>query len=164
PFVLMGDAAHTAHFTIGSGTKRALEDAIALNRAMVDHVRGGGAARAAQGDAALAAYEEARRDEVGRIQHSANVSLVWFENVRRFWHMAPTQFHVSLLTRSKQITYENLRLRDAEVVEEATEWWNRDQARQLGIATAGRPARLDAPPLLAPCRLRALWVSHRVVG
>ena len=72
--------------------------------------------RQAQVDAALTAYEAERRDQVGRIQHSANVSLVWFENVRRFWHMSPTQFHVSLLTRSKQITYENLRLRDAEAV------------------------------------------------
>ncbi|MBX3614213.1 MAG: bifunctional salicylyl-CoA 5-hydroxylase/oxidoreductase [Burkholderiaceae bacterium] len=163
PFVLLGDAAHTAHFTIGSGTKLALEDAIALNKAMVEHVRAGaGAARAAQVDAALAAYEEARRDEVGRIQHSANVSLVWFENVRRFWHMAPTQFHVSLLTRSKQITYENLRLRDAGVVEEATEWWNRDQAKRLGIATAGRPAWIDAPPMFAPFRLREMWVPNRV--
>ncbi len=162
PFVLLGDAAHTAHFTIGSGTKLALEDAIALNQAMVAHVRGGTAGRAAQIDAALAAYEEARRDEVGRIQHSANVSLVWFENVRRFWHMSPTQFHVSLLTRSKQITYENLRLRDPEVVEEATEWWNRDQAKGLGIADSGRPAWVDAPPMFAPFRLREMWVPNRV--
>lgn len=163
PFVLLGDAAHTAHFTIGSGTKLALEDAIALNRAMVEHVRGGAAGRAAQIDAALAAYEEARRDEVGRIQHSANVSLVWFENVRRFWHMSPTQFHVSLLTRSKQITYENLRLRDAEVVKEATEWWNRDQAKRLGIADTGRPEWVDAPPMFAPFRLREMWLPNRVV-
>ena len=163
PFVLMGDAAHTAHFTIGSGTKLALEDAIALNKAMVAHLRGGGPARAAQVDAALTAYEAERRDEVGRIQHSANVSLVWFENVRRFWHMSPTQFHVSLLTRSKQITYENLRLRDAEVVKDATEWWNRDQAKRLGIATSGRPAWLDAPPMFAPLRLREMWLPNRVV-
>ncbi len=162
PFVLMGDAAHTAHFTIGSGTKLALEDAIELNRALVAHVRGT-TARPEQVDAALAAYEEARRDEVGRIQHSANVSLVWFENVRRFWHMSPTQFHVSLLTRSKQITYENLRLRDAEVVKEATEWWNRDQAKRLGIPVAGRPAWIDAPPMFAPFRLREMWVPNRVV-
>ena len=76
--------------------------------------------------------------------------------------MAPTQFHVSLLTRSKQITYENLRLRDAGVVEEATEWWNRDQAKRLGIATAGRPAWIDAPPMFAPFRLREMWVPNRV--
>ncbi len=69
----------------------------------------------------VAAYEAQRRDEVGRIQHSANVSLAWFENVRRFWQLEPWQFNVSLLTRSKQITYENLRLRDAALVAEATE-------------------------------------------
>jgi len=191
-FVLMGDAAHTAHFSIGSGTKLALEDAIALNQAMVAHVRGDGPQRAAQIDAALGAYEESRRDEVGRIQHSANVSLVWFENVRRFWHMAPTQFNVSLLTRSKQITYENLRLRDADLVARATEWWNREQAGQLGIdlgadpqagsapgagsagrsdridaaqgvAPRARPAWLDTPPMFAPFRLRDMWLSNRVV-
>ncbi|HLT27403.1 MAG TPA: FAD-dependent monooxygenase [Zeimonas sp.] len=134
-FVLMGDAAHTAHFTIGSGTKLALEDAIALHDALVAHLddsmRGETLAQAM--DRALAAYEAARRDEVGRIQHSANVSLVWFENVRRFWHLDPMQFNVSLLTRSKQITYENLRLRDPSLVERATEWWNRQQAEALGI-------------------------------
>ncbi|OJX07344.1 MAG: hypothetical protein BGO72_07710 [Burkholderiales bacterium 70-64] len=135
-FVLLGDAAHTAHFSIGSGTKLALEDAIALNQAMDAQVRGGGPQRAAQIDAALAAYEAARRDEVGRLQRSAGVSLAWFENVRRYWHMSPTQFHVSLLTRSKQITYENLRLRDADLVARATEWWNREQARLLGIGIA----------------------------
>ncbi len=161
PFVLMGDAAHTAHFTIGSGTKLALEDAIALDRALAAHVKGG-ARRAAQVDAALAAYEQSRRDEVGRIQHSANVSLVWFENVRRFWHMEPTQFHVSLLTRSKQITWENLRLRDSAVVDEATEWWNRDQAKRLGIPTRGRPAWLGAPPMFAPFRLREMGLANRV--
>jgi len=137
-FVLLGDAAHTAHFSIGSGTKLALEDAIALHTAIVanvtDSMRGETLAQAM--DRALAAYEEARRDEAGRIQHSANVSLVWFENVRRFWHMHPMQFAVSLLTRSKQITYENLRLRDPSLVERATEWWNREQAEALGIELA----------------------------
>ncbi len=137
-FVLLGDAAHTAHFSIGSGTKLALEDAIALHAAVVAHVTDSmrGEALAQAMDRALAAYEEARRDEAGRIQHSANVSLVWFENVRRFWHMHPVQFAVSLLTRSKQITYENLRLRDPSLVEHATEWWNREQAQTLGIPVA----------------------------
>ncbi len=142
-FVLMGDAAHTAHFTIGSGTKLALEDAIALHDALVAHLddsmRGETLVQAM--DDALAAYEEARRDEVGRIAHSANVSLVWFENVRRFWHLEPMQFNVSLLTRSKQITYENLRLRDPALVERATEWWNRQQAEALGIPVASPSAQ-----------------------
>ncbi len=134
-FVLLGDAAHTAHFSIGSGTKLAIEDAIALHQAVVAHVTESmqGETLVQAMDTALAAYEEARRDEAGRIQHSANVSLVWFENVRRFWHMEPMQFFVSLLTRSKQITYENLRLRDPRIVEQATQWWNRREAEALGI-------------------------------
>jgi anthraniloyl-CoA monooxygenase len=155
PVVLLGDAAHTAHFSIGSGTKLAMEDAIALDDAIAarpDDLRG-----------ALALYEQSRRDEVGRIQHSANVSLVWFENVRRFWSMDPVQFEVSLLTRSKQITYENLRLRDAALVANATRWWNRREAQRQGIAADGEPAWLDAQPMFAPLRLRELWLPNRVV-
>ena len=175
-YVLLGDAAHTAHFSIGSGTKLALEDAIALHDAIVacDSI-----------EQALADYENARRDEAGRIQHSANVSLVWFENVRRFWQMSPTQFNVSLLTRSKQITYENLRLRDPALVASATRWWNAREASRLGLAevdveapAAAAPAGaetaanagaaqaapwLDAPPMFAPFRLRDLWLRNRVV-
>ena len=159
--VLLGDAAHTAHFSIGSGTKLALEDAIALDAAVGRHPD--------DMAAAMADYEASRRDEAGRIQHSANVSLVWFENVRRFWGMDPIQFNVSILTRSKQITYENLRLRDAGLVERATEWWNRDQAARLGLPVeepgrAGAPAAwLKAPPMFAPFRLRDMWLPNRVV-
>ncbi len=152
PVVLLGDAAHTAHFAIGSGTKLALEDAIALHRALI-----------AQPDdlgSALADYEAQRRDEVGRIQHSANVSLAWFENVRRFWQLEPWQFNVSLLTRSKQITYENLRLRDAALVADATERWNRREAERLNLKA---PADLRTPPMFAPLRLRDLWIRNRVV-
>ncbi|MCO5101847.1 MAG: FAD-dependent monooxygenase [Burkholderiaceae bacterium] len=193
-FVLLGDAAHTAHFSIGSGTKLALEDAIALHAAVVAHVNDSlrGQALAQAMERALAAYEEARHDEAARIQHSANVSLVWFENVRRFWHLHPTQFALSLLTRSKQITYENLRLRDPALVERATEWWNRQQAEALGIPVASersgngaargngavrgngttrrndapgaeQPSWLSAPPMFAPFRLREMWVPNRVV-
>lgn len=149
--VLLGDAAHTAHFAIGSGTKLALEDAIALHAAIV---RGKDIA------VALDDYERARRDEVGRIQHSANVSLVWFENVRRFWGLPPWQFNVSLLTRSKQITYENLRLRDPALVDDATERWNAAEAQRLNIAP---PANCRTPPMFAPLRLRDLWIANRVV-
>jgi anthraniloyl-CoA monooxygenase len=155
PVVLLGDAAHTAHFSIGSGTKLAMEDAIALDDAI--------GARPDDLRAALALYESSRRDEVGRIQHSANVSLVWFENLRRFFHMDPIQFEVSLLTRSKQITYENLRLRDAALVARATRWWNRQEAERLGIPAQGEPPWLDAPPMFAPLRLRDMWVANRTV-
>ena len=152
PIVLLGDAAHTAHYAIGSGTKLALEDAIALHATLI-----------AQPDdfrSAVAAYEAQRRDEVGRIQHSANVSLAWFENVRRFWKLEPWQFNVSLLTRSKQITYENLRLRDGTLVAEATEQWNRCEASRLKVQP---PADLRTPPMFAPIKLRELWIANRVV-
>jgi anthraniloyl-CoA monooxygenase len=150
--VLLGDAAHTAHFAIGSGTKLALEDAIALHQSVI--------AQPNDLASALASYEAQRRDEVGRIQHSANVSLAWFENVQRFWRLEPWQFNVSLLTRSKQITYENLRLRDPALVADATERWNRREAKLLNVRP---PSDLRTPPMFAPLRLRDLSIANRVV-
>lgn len=167
--VLLGDAAHTAHFSIGSGTKLALEDAIALNEAIVNQANLHHGDPLADLPGALAAYEENRRDEASRIQHSANVSLVWFENVRRFWQMDPIQFNASVLTRSKQITYENLRLRDSTLVDELTQWWNAEQAAQLGEAPT---AKIDqnlatnapmAPPMFAPFKLRDMRLQNRIV-
>ncbi len=102
--VLMGDAAHTAHFSIGSGTKLALEDAIGLAQS-ID--RSG-----ADIEAALAAYETERRIEVLKLQSAARNSTEWFENVARYTHLEPEQFAYSLLTRSQRISHENLRLRD----------------------------------------------------
>jgi anthraniloyl-CoA monooxygenase len=153
--VLLGDAAHTAHFSIGSGTKLALEDAIALDLAIAQNPN--------DLSLALAFYQESRRDEVGRIQHSADVSLGWFEHVQRFWHFDPKQLHVSLLTRSKQITYENLRMRDSQLVDEITAWWNTQEAEQLGIALPCEIDRGKLPPLFAPFRLRDVWIANRVV-
>ena len=153
--VLLGDAAHTAHFSIGSGTKLALEDAIALHAAIAGH--DGLPDRLT---AALAHYEAGRRDEVGRIQHSANVSLAWFENVRRFWDMEPIQFNYSLLSRSKQITHENLRLRDPALVADIEDWWNRGRAAEHGVTLS---PDFTAPPMFAPLRLRDLVLKNRVV-
>ena len=149
--VLLGDAAHTAHFSIGSGTKLALEDAIALHAAMV--------VKRDDLPHALAHYEADRRDEVGRIQHSANVSLVWFENVRRFWNMEPIQFNYSLLSRSKQITHENLRMRDAGLVDQVEDWWNARTARSL---QATLPHDFAAPPMFSPLTLRGMTLVNRV--
>ena len=151
--VLLGDAAHTAHFTIGSGTKLALEDAIALHQAVMDHVH--------DPQAALPAYEAARRDEVERIQHSANVSLVFFENVRRFWHMDPVQFNFALMSRAKQITYENLRLRDPGFIADIDRWW----AQHVGLAEqVPLPADFSPPPpMFAPFTLRGMQLANRVV-
>ncbi|MFK7966192.1 MAG: FAD-dependent monooxygenase [Burkholderiaceae bacterium] len=168
--VLLGDAAHTAHYSIGSGTKLALEDAISLHQCILNAAQANGQDPLADLAGALKVYEETRRDEVGRIQHSAAVSLVWFENVRRFWEMAPTQFNASILTRSKQITYDNLSMRDAQLVQDITRWWNADQAGRTGITPplpAGRAidddAWLDTPPMFAPFKLRDMTLQNRVV-
>lgn len=141
--VLMGDAVHTAHFSIGSGTKLAMEDAIALADAFreTDDVPD-----------ALARYEAARRPMTERIQKAAQDSLTWFENVRRHRAMEPLQFTFSLLTRSKKIGYENLSLRDPALGREVTRWFD---------ARSG--AAQDAPPMFAPLTLRGLTLANRVV-
>ncbi|MDR7299036.1 anthraniloyl-CoA monooxygenase [Pelomonas aquatica] len=142
PVVLMGDAAHTAHFSIGSGTKLALEDAIDLARDIQAH-----------GDLAdaLKAYEATRSIEVLRIQNAARNSTEWFENVERHARLAPEQFAYSLLTRSQRISHENLRLRDARYVGEFERW------------LAGRSG-VDAqvPPMFTPFQLRGLRLKNRV--
>lgn len=144
--VLLGDAAATAHFSIGSGTKLALESAIAL----ADEI-------AAAPDLATAFenYEEARRIEVLRLQSAARNSMEWFEEVGRYLDLDPVQFNYSLLTRSQRISHENLRLRDPEWLKGAERWF---QSR------AGLPE--DAPvraPMFAPYRLRGMELKNRVV-
>src|SRR3546814_12918151 len=99
---MMGDAAHTAHFSIGSGTKLALEDAIELHRSLLAHGK--------DLKAALAHYQEVRSVEVLKIQNAARNSTEWFENVARYAGFEPRQFAYSLLTRSQRISHENLRL------------------------------------------------------
>src|SRR5688572_23734491 len=110
----MGDAAHTAHFSIGSGTKMAMEDSIALVKALREN----------PGDIpnALDVYEAERRPIVERTQKAAQDSLLWFENSKRYRELDPTQFAFSLLTRSKRITYDNLKLRDAPFAEHVRSW------------------------------------------
>src|SRR6185295_3809489 len=122
--VLIGDAAHTAHFSIGSGTKLAMEDAIALARIAGEQPDLG---------AALPAYEEERRTEALRLQNAARNSMEWFENVRRYARLDPEQFAYSLLTRSQRVSHENLRLRDRAYLEGVERWF------------AGRAER-EAPP------------------
>ncbi|SDF23739.1 bifunctional salicylyl-CoA 5-hydroxylase/oxidoreductase [Limimaricola pyoseonensis] len=144
--VLLGDAAATAHFSIGSGTKLALESAIAL----ADEVT-----REPDLATAFANYEEARRVEVLRLQSAARNSMEWFEEVERYLHLDPVQFNYSLLTRSQRISHENLRLRDAEWLKDAEGWF---QTR------AGVPE--DAPvraPMFAPYRLRNMELKNRIV-
>ena len=146
--VLLGDALHTAHYSIGSGTKLAMEDAIALYEAF----RGGGALADV-----LARFEEDRRPEVERAQHASDTSVIWTENPRRYWDMAPVQAAFSMLSRSKQVTYDNLRLRDAGFVDRVDAWFCRK------VREAGLPVETDRPPMFAPFRLRGMTVSNRVV-
>jgi anthraniloyl-CoA monooxygenase len=149
--VLVGDAAHTAHFSIGSGTKLAMEDSIALARAL--HTR-------ADVPSALAAYEAERRPEVESLQRAAQVSLEWFEQAERYHgRLEPLPFAFSLLTRSLRVTHANLKVRDAKFVESVDRWC----AEQASIQT-GTVARAQAPPpMFTPFRLRDLVLWNRIV-
>jgi anthraniloyl-CoA monooxygenase len=143
PYVLLGDAAHTAHFSVGSGTKLALEDAIALARA----IRGNDLA------AALDAYQQERKVEVLKIQNAARNSTEWFENVERYTAMEAEQFTYSLLTRSQRISHENLRLRDRGYVSRIESWL----AQNSGMPEAPRP------PMFTQFKVRGLTLPNRVV-
>ena len=149
--VLLGDALHTAHYSIGSGTKLAMEDAIALVDALAatDTVADG-----------LARFERVRREEVEKIQHAADVSLAWFEEPPRFWQQEPMQLAFSLLTRSKQITYENLRRRDPAFIRAVDRWWAAKTNRELGVSLN---TEAPPPPMFTPFRLRDMWLANRVV-
>ena len=143
--ILLGDAAHTAHFSIGSGTKLALEDAIklaeVLNRPGLDRV------------AALAEYQAERNLEVLKLQNSARNSTEWFETVERYLHFEPWQFAYSLLTRSQRISHENLRLRD--------QGWLEETERTFWKKATGKVK--TAWPMFAPFRLRDMELQNRVV-
>jgi anthraniloyl-CoA monooxygenase len=141
--VLIGDAAHTAHFSIGSGTKLAMEDAIALVAALQRH----------PGDvpAALAAYHEGRWLDVAKLQRAARVSQAWFEDISRYKHMAPEQLVLSMMTRSKRVTHGNLRVRDAGYVAGVDRWFSAEHGVESG------------PPMFAPFKLRGMSLHNRVV-
>lgn len=141
--VLLGDAAHTAHFSIGSGTKLAMEDALALAAALVEN-----------GDieSALAAYERERRPVIESTQRAAQASLEWFESIDQYVQQEPLQFAFNLLTRSRRVTYSNLRTRDPQFVERVDRWF----AECQGMGT-------PAPPMFAPLELRDMKLSNRIV-
>src|SRR5688572_27753153 len=148
--VLVGDAKATAHFSIGSGTKLAMEDAIALFESLK---------REQAVPAALARYDTARREEVEKTQHAANVSLAWFEHMRRYWDMDPLQFAFGVMSRSKQITWENLELRDPDFVRDVRQWFAKKVSEQgFDIDLKHPPA-----PMFTPLRLRGMTVENRVV-
>jgi anthraniloyl-CoA monooxygenase len=145
--VLMGDAAHTAHFSIGSGTKLALEDAIGLAQSIDRHGE--------DIPAALADYEAERRVEVLKLQSAARNSTEWFENVARYTQLEPEQFAYSLLTRSQRISHENLRLRDRAWLEGIEGWL----AARADHGTPNRPI----PPMFLPFKLRDMTLANRIV-
>ena len=154
PVVLMGDAAHSAHFSIGSGTKLALEDAIELARCF-----------AQQGDSGIeqviSAYEKVRAVEVLKIQSAARNSMEWFENVDRYTAMEAEQFAYSMLTRSQRLSHENLRLRDAGYVARYERWIAQHAFEAAGLPQAAE--RASIPPMLTPYRLRGTVLKNRIV-
>ncbi|AHG65283.1 bifunctional salicylyl-CoA 5-hydroxylase/oxidoreductase [Advenella mimigardefordensis] len=158
PVVLMGDAAHTAHFSIGSGTKLALEDAIEL---------AGSFQTCSDIDAALTHYEALRSVEVLKIQNAARNSTEWFENVKRYSKLAPEQFAYSLLTRSQRISHENLRLRDSQWMHHFERWFSVQgtPASQPDTVTAmAADSDIAAiPPMWTPFSLRSVVLKNRIV-
>ncbi|HET7195770.1 MAG TPA: bifunctional salicylyl-CoA 5-hydroxylase/oxidoreductase [Nocardioides sp.] len=141
--VILGDAAHTAHFSIGSGTKLAMEDALALAACLHEHETL---------PAALTTYEAERKAVVLSTQRAAQASLEWFENLGQYVHQDPIQFGFNIMTRSRRVTYDNLRLRDPEFVARCDEWY----ADHVG-ATDVRP------PMFQPVRIGSLDLVNRVV-
>jgi anthraniloyl-CoA monooxygenase len=137
--VLLGDAAHTAHFSIGSGTKLAVEDALALAAALEEQETL---------EQALTAYEDERRPVVASTQRAARASLEWFENLPLYLDQPPRQFAFNLLTRSRRVTHDNLRLRDAR--------FTGSVEREFGCPPG-------TPPMFTPFRLRGLTLRNRVV-
>jgi anthraniloyl-CoA monooxygenase len=160
--VLLGDAAHTAHFSIGSGTKLAMEDALALAACLHEQP---GVAAAAQ------AYEAERRPVVASTQRAAQASLEWFENIGQYTGQEPEQFAFNIITRSRRVTYDNLRLRDPEFVAGLDGWFAASQpdpaipgaATPDGAAVAGASPDAARPPMFQPGRIGALTLANRVI-
>jgi len=152
--VLLGDAAHTAHFTIGSGTKLAMEDAISLASAFLRFP--------ADFDAALTRYELERQPVVERFQEVARESAGYFENVSRYTRFEPIQFAFNLLTRSGRITHLELERRDPRFVAAVDRWFARTAGGAERAERAAAPL-LAPPPLFAPLTLRSLRLPNRVV-
>jgi anthraniloyl-CoA monooxygenase len=165
--VLLGDAAHTAHFSIGSGTKLAMEDALSLAACLQENPLV---------NDALAAYEAERRPVVESTQRAAQASLAWFEDIAHVAGQDTPQFAFNLLTRSRRVTYDNLRLRDPEYIAGLTRWFDRQhtparstgapQGESTGESTGEsrrEPAGEPTPPLFQPLRLGGATLRNRIV-
>ncbi|MEQ8405785.1 MAG: bifunctional salicylyl-CoA 5-hydroxylase/oxidoreductase [Oceanicaulis sp.] len=145
--ILLGDAAHTAHFSIGSGTKLALEDAIKLSEVLDD--------KDLSLEAGVEQYQDERRVEVLKLQSAARNSTEWFEDLERYIEFPTIQFMYALLTRSQRVSHENLRVRDAAWLEKLETWF--------ASAARGAPANKPVPPMFTPFKLRGLTLPNRVV-
>ena len=150
--VILGDAKASAHFSIGSGTKLAMECAISLADALLEHAE-------TDVPTAFAAYDDARRTPCQITQHNADVSLAWFEHMGRAYDMEPYQFAMVVMCRAKSITYDNLLLRDAEFVRNADDEWYARHLRDTGEdLSKTRPT-----PMFASYKLREMQLNNRVV-
>lgn len=171
--VLMGDAAHTAHFSIGSGTKLAMEDAIALADAFAEH-------GCKNVPATLKEYETARWVDGAKLQKTAQTSLEWFENVKRYHDtQEPLQFTLNQTMRSKRITYDNLKMRDPAIIREGTDWfaahnpfkdvkvpapeYAQEVTAQLEHNALVKTAGHTAPPAFQPYKVRGMELENRIV-
>ncbi|HUE90153.1 MAG TPA: FAD-dependent monooxygenase [Vicinamibacterales bacterium] len=174
--VLIGDAAHTAHFSVGSGTRLAMEDAVALRQAIVEQLAQGGDSNGLRG--ALEAYEAVRRPKVESLQRAAQASLQWFEDTERYVQLPSKQFAFALLTRSLRITHEDLRRRDPTFVTRLDAFVQCVSTSQVtggqattsdttqGHAERAQPTARGAappPPMFTPFRLRDLVIPNRIV-
>lgn len=144
--VLIGDAAHTAHFSIGSGTKLGFEDAISL----ADHLNSGEGV-----DEALKAYQDERELEALKLQSAARNSMGWFEEIERYLDYDPQHFAYALLTRSQRVSHENLRLRDKA--------WLEGVEKDFAAKALGHPVDKPVPPMFTPYKLRDMELQNRVV-
>ena len=165
--VLLGDAAHTAHFSVGSGTRMAMEDAVALLGQVGRVGRVGQVGEVGEIGEALRAYEQLRRPAVDSLQRAAQASLQWFEDTERYMQLPPWQFAFTLLTRSLRITHEDLRKRDPAfldrvdrevAVQAAQQTEDSGSARSTAILVSTAP-----PPMFTPFRLRDLVIPNRIV-
>ena len=154
PVVLMGDAAHTAHFSIGSGTKLAMEDAIELANSFANSSTG-------NMHEILASYQETRAIEVLKIQNAARNAMEWFEETGRYTNMPPEKFNFSLLTRSQRISHDNLRVRDADFIAKFDKWFAAKAFADAGVAL---PTNVEnIPPMFTPFKVRDVVLKNRVV-
>lgn len=150
--VLLGDAGRSAHFSIGSGTKLAMEDAIEMATCLTE----------AENTVApaLELYQDRRKIEADKLQRTAVTSLSWFEHIDRYARQAPEQFTFNMMARSKRITYENLKLRDPDFIKNIDAWFAGNARQQTGYQDINLDA--PAPPMFQPFKIGEMRVENRV--